>query len=219
MQNHQPRNGIGLIILIPMIAFVWALSATPLRAQPGQRDVGRETPGERLRREKNERQLAEMELRSVENLGKTKPAEKSSERLLYQQISEDFRRLQVVNNEMMRATFPAKSANPANTLDSKLILRALAEINSRASNLKSNLRLPKAENEEPTRAGPEILNIEQLKSSLLALDALVMTFIANPTFENPGVVEVEQAAKARRDLEKIIELSRIIKQKAQKLRN
>ncbi len=219
MQQHRARLTVTLTILFALAASFWICPATDLFAQqPGpRRGDRRETPGERLRRERHERQMAEMELRSVEKLGKNRPAEKPPERLLYQQINEDFRRMQEVNNQMMRAIFQATPSNPSNTIDFKHLTRSLTEINKRASRLKSNLRLPKEEAERPPHATHDILTIEQLKQSLLMLDDLVMSFIDNPTFENPGVVDLEQSAKARRDLEGIVEHSQLIKMKAEKL--
>lgn len=219
MLQHRTTLTIALTILLALVASLWIYPSTNLFAQqPGPRRTDRrETPGERLRRERHERQMAEMELRSVEKLGKGRPAEKPPERLLYEQINEDFRRMQEVNNEMMRAVFQAAPGNPSNTIDFKHLIRALTEINKRASRLKTNLRLPKEEDELPPQTTLNILNIAQLKSSLLMLDDLVMSFIDNPTFENPGVVDVEQSAKARRDLEGIVAYSRLIKEKAEKL--
>ncbi|HUE82871.1 MAG TPA: hypothetical protein VMM84_12230 [Pyrinomonadaceae bacterium] len=215
MLHHCTTLTIALTILA---ASLWIYPPTSFAQQPGPRRTDRrETPGERLRRERHERQMAEMELRSVEKLGKDRPAEKPPERLLYEQITEDFQRMQEVNNEMMRAVFQAAPGNPSNTIDFKHLLSALTEINKRASRLKTNLRLPK-EDERPPETTLNITTIAQLKSSLLMLDDLIMSFIDNPTFENPGVVDVEQSAKARRDLEGIVAHSRLIKERAEKLK-
>ena len=56
-----------------------------------------------------------------------------------------------------------------------------------------------------------------MKAALLSLDGSIMRFINNPIFKNPGVVEVEQAARARRDLDTIIEFSQLIKKDAERL--
>jgi len=55
-----------------------------------------------------------------------------------------------------------------------------------------------------------------MKASLLSLDGSIMSFIKNPIFKNSGVVDVEQAGKASRDLETIIELSNLINKDAQR---
>ena len=172
---------------------------------------------ESLRREKA-REQRDLELRSVEIMGRTKPVvEDRAERVIYQQVSEDFQRLQKVNNEMMKATFPNKSAY---TPDFNRISKSTKEINKRASRLLTNLRLPATDDKEQKPANDEILHVDQLKSALLALDPLVMSFVSNPNFEHPNtVVDVAQSLKAKRDLQGIIELSRRIKLGSEKLKN
>lgn len=216
MQDDHARTLIN-VVLITVIAILATTSlATPVFAQ-GRVAAPRESPGARLRRERAERQMSELELRSVEKLGKTKPiVEDRSARVIYEQISADFQRMQVVQNEMMQAAFPSKSAY---TPDSKKISKSTEEINKLASRLLTNLRLPETENKEQKPANEGIVNVDQLKSALLGLDSLVMSFISNPTFERPTVVDLAQSGKAKRDLQEIIELSRRIKQGSEKLRN
>jgi hypothetical protein len=158
--------------------------------------------------------MAEMELRSVEKLGRTPTEKKPPERILYQQIREDYQRLQEVNNEMMGNVF--RAGQPADAVDLTLVIKSLEEINKRASRLKTNLRLPTGEEKQP-QANPAISNIKELKTSLQMLDELIMSFIENPTFERPGVVDVEQSAKARRDLEGIVEHSQSLREQAKRL--
>jgi hypothetical protein len=216
MQNHHAKTLIN-IALTPVVAVIAMMPlATPVFAQGVANRT--ESPAARVRRERAERQTRELELRSVESLGRTKPVvEDRSQRVVYEQISEDFQRMQLVNNEMMHATFPTKSAY---TPDSNHISKSTEEIHKRATRLLSNLRLPETQDKEQKLANEDILNAAQLKSALLALDSLVMSFIANPTFEHPNtVVDVAQSVKAKRDLQGIIELSRRIKQGSEKLRN
>jgi hypothetical protein len=217
MQNHHAKTLIN-IAFTPVVAILAMMPlATPVFAQRGV-PTRTESPAARVRRERAERQTRELELRSVESLGRTKPVvEDRSQRVIYEQISEDFQRMQLVNNEMMHATFPTKSAY---TPDSNHISKSTEEIHKRATRLLSNLRLPETEDKEQKPAKDDILDADQLKSALLALDSLVMSFIANPTFEHPTtVVDVAQSVKAKRDLQGIIELSRRIKQGSEKLRN
>ena len=204
------------VILAGIPASLAPVSATSLMAQqPGpRRNDRRETPGEKLRRERQERQMADMELRSVEKLGRTPPEKKPPERILYQQISEDYQRLQEVNNEMMRNVF--RPGQPDNAVDFKLVIKSLEEINKRASRLKTNLRLPTGEDKQADTTHT-ISSIIELKASLQKLDELIMGFIENPTFERPGVVDVEHSAKARRDLEGIVAHSQSLRDQAKRL--
>ena len=59
--------------------------------------------------------------------------------------------------------------------------------------------------------------LETIRRALLKLDALIMSFIGNPVFQKPGVVDAEQSAKASRDLAGIIELSEQIRKAAVRL--
>jgi hypothetical protein len=56
-----------------------------------------------------------------------------------------------------------------------------------------------------------------VKPALLALDGLMMSFVSNPIFQSAQVVDVQQASKAKRDLEAIIKLSGKIKKSAARL--
>jgi hypothetical protein len=220
MQKH-PTMTLRKVVFSAVVVILTTTSlATQVFAQgrvPNRTGVpNRTAAAEGLRRE-NARQQRELELRSVESLGRTKPAvEDRSVRVIYQQVREDFQRLQIVNNEMMKATFPNKSAY---TPDSNRISKSTEEINKRASRLLTNLRLPETDDKEQKPANEEILHVYQLKSALLALDSLVMSFVSNPTFEHPNtVVDVAQSLKAKRDLQGIIELSRRIKLGSKKLK-
>jgi hypothetical protein len=214
MQNHHAPSLINVVFIAVVAILATMPVATPVFAQGVPNRT--ESPIARLRRERAERQTRELELRSVETLGRTKPAvEDRSQRVIYEQISEDFQRLQLVNNEMMHSTFPTKSAY---TPDSNHISKSTDEIHKRATRLLTNLRLPETEIKEQKPPNGDIANTDQLKSALLEIDSLVMSFIGNPTFEHPNVVDVVQSVKAKRDLQGIIELSRRIKQHSEKLK-
>jgi hypothetical protein len=103
-------------------------------------------------------------------------------------------------------------------LDFNFIVKSVSEIRTRAARLKENLVLPepKAPSE---RTMPEVgTETHQLKSSLTVLDKLVIEFVENPIFLRPTVVNVPMSAKARRDLEKIIEMCEQIKKSSEKLK-
>ncbi|HEV2764845.1 MAG TPA: hypothetical protein VGV38_17825, partial [Pyrinomonadaceae bacterium] len=52
---------------------------------------------------------------------------------------------------------------------------------------------------------------EGLKPAVAALDALVNSFVWNPVFRQPDVVDLEQSSKAGRELAEIIALSERIR--------
>lgn len=124
---------------------------------------------------------------------------------LFAQIREDFTRLQVINNEMMRAVF-VKS-----TINRKLIAATTAEINKRSLRLSENLALPRIDDKANNQKPGEARDDSSLQEGLLALDRCIMSFIANPLFKQPNVVDAQLALKARRDLDLIIRLSKQLK--------
>jgi len=218
MQNHHAPSLVNVVFIVVVVVLATTSLATPVFAQrpSPNRPESPTARTEAVRRERDERQTRELELKSVESMVRTKPAvEDRSQRVIYEQIREDFHRLQLVNNEMMQATFPAKSAY---TPDSNHISKSTDEIHKRAKRLLTNLRLPETEIKEQKPANEDIANANQLKSALLELDSLVMSFIGNPTFKHPNVVDVVESVRAKRDLLGIIELSRRIKQHSEKLK-
>ena len=101
----------------------------------------------------------EMRLR---NLGEqNKQATEKQQRLALAQIKEDFERMQVVNNEMMRAVVKSSS------LDHKLVSESLEEINRRAKRLKENLKM---QDYQTTDAGEDKAANRRGRESI-ALDA------------------------------------------------
>ncbi|MBC8031241.1 MAG: hypothetical protein H7Z16_14095 [Pyrinomonadaceae bacterium] len=135
------------------------------------------------------------------------------EKLALAQIGEDFEKLQVINNKMMSVTMGAS------TPDYARVAETASEIKMRANRMKDNLRLAKVEAGKDEK-GPVYMKAPDaggLKTNLLSLDGVIMSFIKNPIFTNPGVVNVSQAEKASRDLETILEFSHLINKDAQRL--
>jgi len=211
MRNcHEKVAGHALVFGAAMFAF--AIFLVPqCRAQQS----GAASPAERARQRQirlNDEMETELRIRSLEKESR-RPAEADRPRLAHAQLKEDFERLQTVNNRMMATTFSD------NVLDYKTISDASAEINKRASRLLSNLPLPDEAEEKISTAfkGWKELEGGQLKPALLALDDLIMSFVNNPVFRTSGSVDVKQSAKARSDLEAVIQLSGKIKKAAGKL--
>ncbi|HZE71526.1 MAG TPA: hypothetical protein VE135_18635 [Pyrinomonadaceae bacterium] len=124
---------------------------------------------------------------------------------LFAQIREDFRRLQIINNEMMRTVFVNSN------VDRKLIAVTTAEINKRAMRLSANLVLPRIDDQAKNQKPDDARNDGNLQAGLLALDHCIMSFVANPLFKQPNVVDSESALRARSDLNLIIRLSERLK--------
>jgi len=120
-----------------------------------------------------------------------------------EQVQQDFGRLQEINTEVMKAY--AAGGAP----DYQHIGRAMAEINKRAHRLNTNLTLPELNGVETPHS--------QNRSPLLDLNELITRFVTNPIFKNANTMDAELAAKAKRDLVGIIDLSHRIEKSAHKL--
>lgn len=129
------------------------------------------------------------------------------------QIKEDFESLQGTYNKIILNL-------QSGSLERDFVLEATADIKKLAARLQQNLALPKPEasgnNETATK---EELNLEDRRKSLRALCLHIYNFVTNPIFNEPTGLNVDQAAKAEREIEVIIELSEKIKEAAEKSTN
>lgn len=142
-----------------------------------------------------------------------KPRTPEEEKLALEEIAEDFKHIQLVNNRMMSATMSAATPKYGS------IAETTGEIRKRAIRIRKNLQLPKVDEAEEKEPGyQQAQNAAQMKTALLALDASIMNFIQNPIFVNPEVINLQNATKARRELEKIINRSQLISKDAEKLK-
>ncbi|HYE13331.1 MAG TPA: hypothetical protein VD968_02695 [Pyrinomonadaceae bacterium] len=135
-----------------------------------------------------------------------KPAEKAAPS--FPQIKEDFERIQLINSEVLQA---------APRPDYKRIADAAAEIKKRASRLSANLFPPEAEKQSKARKGAEAEEPQELKALLAAVDGAIISFVNNPVFQNTKVVNPEDSARARGDLERVVKLSGKLSKEADRL--
>ncbi|MDT7540670.1 MAG: hypothetical protein QOE33_574 [Acidobacteriota bacterium] len=210
MLEHFRSVAARRLVIAVTVAFALWLAAPASRAQ-SQAGVSNVERSMEIRNADIQR---EMEMKRFEGM-KAARADSPAARLAVEQIGEDFRRMQLVNNEMMRATF---AVGAPRTLDYERISKATAEINRRASRLRTNLQLPTQGHDDARETGQEIAGERELRSSLLSLDQLIMGFVNNPTFSKQSVLDAQHSARASRDLASIIKLSQKIKQRADKLK-
>lgn len=125
----------------------------------------------------------------------------------FPQIKEDFERIQVVNSDVLQA-------NAVNGgLDYGRVSKAAAEIKKRATRLKSSL-FPSESKEHAKQIAQQAKEQQDLKSLLTELDKAITSFVHNPMFENTRVVDPQDAMRAERDLQKIINLCARTRKKA-----
>jgi len=132
-----------------------------------------------------------------------RPDTPKQQQLKLAQIREDFRQIQLVNADKIR---PALAGNK---FDYKNIARASSEIKRRAVRLKSNLALSDSEGKSADTDNDSATYLGQMKR----LDALIWSFVSNSIFRNTGVIDVQQAGKANRDLREIIKVSEWLKRR------
>ena len=115
------------------------------------------------------------------------------------QVRQDFESLQAGYNRIVLAFSRKRAVGPDDSLAA-----AVAEVNKCALRLRHNLALPrpKGDAEQKPRPVPAAAD-----NPLASLGKLLHSFLTNPLFESPGVLDVGQAERAARDLERIIELS------------
>jgi len=187
---------------------VFTLAINSAQAQQtGPPPVGNRDPFAEAR----ERQQREAQLRSAELLGGPKTLDKRGAEAAAEQMREDFKALQVRRNNLVRHLLSEKP------FDYKFIAGETEEINKRASRLKTNLlrEVPEAEKKEQEKQ-VEIADA-RMKDALVTIVKRIDSFTENPVFKVPDVVDVQQSAKAKRDLQHIILLSEAIRKTAEKL--
>ena len=215
MEKHLTKvTNDAVAIIATTFAFMSVLAIPTVAQQPAQSVY---VPPVIQRREAdmvNQREMREHEsLRrrlSANSLRVTNPRYIQA---VVAQVKEDFQRIQVVRNGLVRVT----SAN--NALDYKFISEATGEIRKRSRRLKNNLVLADAAGDEKSQKNEGELDREQMNDALLMLCNRIESFVKSSIFETPGVLDVEASVKANRDLENMIELSSNIRKSAQRLNN
>ena len=192
-------NPVGLMAL--------ALSlAAPIPAQ-SPRPLGDVDPA-RVRFEDTNRR--ELQLRGMGGTPKkTDPKELEA---VIAHIKQDFERILTLHNEIVRVISTDKA------LEHDFVSSATAEIKKRASRLQTTLALDKLEDSEQNQHKLKALNDAQLKDALVSLCKQIESFVTNPVIKTPGTVDIQQLAKARRDLEGVIELGDSINKSAARLK-
>lgn len=210
---------IKFVLQITAIVFLASALAPPALGQQGNASprqpsgITRGTPGRDIAiRETRRREMLarEIDLMMLEKQAR-RPTERREPSLAYQQIREDYARLQVVYNDMVRAV------KQGGALDPKFVAKSAEEMKKCAGRLKFNLALPEPEKGTKRPKSEGGVEASQLKPALSALGERIDGFVKNPMFKEVKVVDAQWSAKARHDLEEIIELSDGIKRSSKKL--
>ena len=153
----------------------------------------------------------EMQLRGLGNMP-AKPTDPKQLQALMAQVQQDFERILTLHNQIVHAI----------TTDEILIVDfvsdATAEIRKRAIRLQTTLAFEKPDASEQNGDKPKQLADEQIRDALVTLCKHIESFITNPVIKTPGTVDAQQLARARRDLEDVIELGDSINKSARRLK-
>ena len=172
-----------------------------------QQGVGPRTDPEAARI--RDEQQREMQLRS-----KGTEAGRVDERpvkVAAEQLNQDFKRIQVIRNDV------AHALKGGDVLDYKRISGQTAEVQKRALRMQSYLALRGPDDGGKENAGDAVYDDVQIKGALVLLCKRIDSFVANPKFTSPGIVDVEGTARAGRDLREIISMSSLIRGSAERL--
>jgi hypothetical protein len=158
-----------------------------------------------------EQQKREMQLRQgAEEVGH--PPDERAVKAAVKQLGEDFRRIQVIRNDVARALVAGGA------LDYGRVSEQAAEVRKRALRMQTYLALRDAKAEAARHAEAAAPPGErELKAALVRLCKRIDSFVANPRFASPDVVNVEGNERAGRDLREIISLSAAVREGAERL--
>lgn len=211
MGNRRAPCAAVVAGFVGLVCFL-ALSAGAAVAQQGTAP-GPPPPGNRDPfAEARERQQREAQLRSAEMVGTVKLTDRRSVEVAVGQMRDDFRRIQVLRNGMVRHL---QSGQPP---DYKFIAHEAEEINKRAGRLKTHLlrEVPEGEKKGPEEQ-PD-LEGARLTEALVRMCHRIDSFTENPLFKIPEVIDVKDAEKAGRDLRDILQLSETVGKAAERLK-
>jgi len=185
-------------VLFCVLLSVFAVARSQSRGYPG--------PAAR----ENNRSMDEYD-RTLNRMKNDAKAARERRRNLFPQINDDFQRIQVIHNEMVRMLQPDKGLNYDRLAD------LTDDMKKRGTRLRENLALPEPEKIGPERTHSETVDEAHLKTMIADLHDVVVSFVANPIFKNLGVVDTKEVDSATKDLHDIIDLSDEIKREAKTL--
>jgi len=124
------------------------------------------------------------------------------QKLALEALRDDFRKLQIINNDLMKRTFVESKIKP------KEIRESLGEMKKLAQRLRTSFNLP-----EPKVGDKDTVtdNNVTLSPGLLLLDQAVMRFVENPFFQQPRVLDMELVSRAGSDLNEILRLTDLLR--------
>lgn len=190
-------------LLLAAVALLAAASVSTVTAQPGAGTIGDKNMKESDTIRTRSGELERVRRESLKPDRKAGPSPEDK----FPQIKEDFERIQLVNGDVLQSA----------ATDYAHMAEAAEEVRRRAARLGSNLFPPDHE-KKPKAGHKEETDERDLKSLLSALDGAIDRFVHSPIFQNIKVVNPQDSAKARQELEEIIKLSARVEKEAARLK-
>jgi hypothetical protein len=160
-------------------------------------------------RDEQQRQMA---LRSGGRRAEDPHADERAVKAAAEQLNQDFKRVQVIRNDIARAV------TSGSALDYGRVSEEASEVRKRSLRMQTVLALREGKDADKQKHEDDAAYDEaRLKEALVQLCHRIDSFVANPRFKSPGVVDVDATAKAARDLREMIDLSQKIKGGAERL--
>lgn len=196
-QRFNPRN----CCMIILSSFTLICVADVVNPQP-------RSPGQGIRERNRAMDDYDRTLNRMKNDAK---AASERRRNLFPQINEDFQRIQVIHNEIVRMVQPDKNLNYDR------LAELTDDLKKRGLRLRDNLSLPEPDKTQAKPAHSEAIDESHMKKNIVALHDLVVDFVANPIFKNLGVVDAKMIDAATVNLNHLIDISDEIKREAKTL--
>lgn len=155
-----------------------------------------------------EEQQREMQLR---NMGGHGPTDERTVRAAAKQLGEDFKRIQIIRNDVAGAVVSGA------TLDFNRVAEQTSEVRKRALRMQTYLGLRPPEVGGGGKTAQTEYDEKQMRDALAKLCHRIDSFVSNPRFKSPSVVDVKGTESASRDIQEIISLSANIKSSAESL--
>jgi hypothetical protein len=149
--------------------------------------------------------------RAINRMKNDAKAVNERRRNLFPQINEDFQRIQVIHNEMVRMLQPDKG------FDYNRLADLSDDLKKRTARLRTNLALSEPEKTDAQPTHPDEIDDSHMKKNIVELHDLVVSFVANPIFKNLGVVDSKVIDAAQQNLDDLIDISDEIKKEAKLL--
>jgi hypothetical protein len=185
------------LLLLALLTFAGAAQA---QMSPG--------PGTAVR----ERQQAMDDYdRDISRMKNDAKAVRERRQSLFPQINDDFQRVQVIHNELVRML------QSKNGLDYGRLADLSGDLKKRGTRLRENLALSQTDQTASQTKHDDAVDDQHMRKDIVSLHDVVVSFVASPLFKNLGVVEAKVLDQTQHDLDKIIDLSDEIKREAKLL--